>query len=388
MRMAIADLRPQLKNAKYYDDTFRPFHIDTKELLKQLHGDSNNRIYGQLRKACRNLAKVIEIGDITHFDIYAVFDRISFDIKKGLDMQFSRSMEKFLLQLEHGEYTRTMLQLAFSLSSTYALILLELMLQYQGMQKNGIIERELSMEELRFSMDVPEDAYGGRIDNFKRCVLDAAIREINEKTDYRIEPKYGLLRGRYNKVTGFHFVLHLPETKEPEKELPALSDGMEERLRKYGVHWSTARRLAKMPHAEECLQIALEHIREGKARNPASYIKAAIEQDWQGQREAVRMALEAEHRERMGKQERRMDSAAGDAGCPERPLRSLAEIAEGDSPFSEMARKILDRRKKAARSKQASASAGGEATEKAAPKRGTAGKERKGISGRKKAVKE
>ena len=184
--------------------------------------------------------------------------------------------------------------------------------------------------------------------------------------------------GRYNKVTGFHFVLHLPEAKEPEKELPALSDGMEERLREYGVHWSTARRLAKMPHAEECLQIALEHIREGKARNPAAYIKAAIEQDWQGQREAVRMALEAEHRERMGKQERRMDSAAGDAGCPERPLRSLAEIAEGDSPFSEMARKILDRRKKAARSKQASTDAGGDVAEKAAPKRGTAGKERKG----------
>ena len=106
LRMAIADLRPQLRKSKYYDDSFRPFHIDTKDLLEQFHGNSNNRIYEQLREACRNLAKVIEIGDITHFDIYAVFDRISFDIKSGLTLQFSRPMEQFLLQLEQGNYTR------------------------------------------------------------------------------------------------------------------------------------------------------------------------------------------------------------------------------------------------------------------------------------------
>ena len=85
LRMAIADIRPQLRNSKYYDVEFRPFHIDTKDLLEQFQGESNNRIYEQLREACRNLTKVIEVGNAEHFDMYAVFDHISFDIKNGLD---------------------------------------------------------------------------------------------------------------------------------------------------------------------------------------------------------------------------------------------------------------------------------------------------------------
>ena len=206
-------------------------------------------------------------------------------------------------------------------------------------------------------MDVPENAYDGRIDNFRRFVIDSAIREINEKTDYHMEPKYGLLRGQYNKVTGFHFVLHLPKAKELEPEPPAPADGMEERLKKYGIHWNTARRLAKMPHVEGCLQIALENIQKGKAKNPAAYIKAAIEQDWQGQREAIKRALEEEERERREKKkwdlERiGMSPQIEDFKEPEEQEARLEEIAKGKSPFSEIARKILSRRKEATHSEQ------------------------------------
>ena len=296
------------------------------------------------------MGSYVQIGTAKDHTLFPVFDMIKFSVKEGLFIQFHRSMKKFLLDLEQGNYTRSLLRLAFSLSSTYALILLELMLQYQGRQKDGRIERDLDMEELRFSMDVPENAYGGRIDNFRRRVLDAAIREINEKTDYHIEPKYGLLRGQYNRVTGFHFVLHLPEVKEqePSDEEPSFC-GMEERLKKYGIHWSTARRLSKMPHVEGCLQIAVENIQKGKAKNPAAYIKAAIEQDWQGQRETVERAMEEEKRERMDKKKGDVEtsgrsSMVEDAKRPEEQ-QSLEEIASSDSPFSELARKILSRRK-------------------------------------------
>lgn len=355
-RLAIADLRPKLKNSLYYDEEFRPFHMTAKEVLDQFQGEDGGErhsLYERIFEAHKNMmGSYVQIGTAKSHTLFPVFDMIKFDVKEGLSIQFHRSMKQFLLDLEQGGYTRSLLRLAFSLSSTYALILLELMLQYQGRQKEGRIERDLDIEELRFSMDVPENAYDGRIDNFRRFVIDSAIREINEKTDYHMEPKYGLLRGQYNKVTGFHFVLHLPKAKELEPEPPAPADGMEERLKKYGIHWNTARRLAKMPHVEGCLQIALENIQKGKAKNPAAYIKAAIEQDWQGQREAIKRALEEEERERREKKkwdlERiGMSPQIEDFKEPEEQEARLEEIAKGKSPFSEIARKILSRRKEA-----------------------------------------
>lgn len=355
-RLAIADLRPKLKNSLYYDEEFRPLHMTAKEVLDQFQGEEGGErhsLYERIFEAHKNMmGSYVQIGTAKSHTLFPVFDMIKFDVKEGLSIQFHRSMKQFLLDLEQGGYTRSLLRLAFSLSSTYALILLELMLQYQGRQKEGRIERDLDIEELRFSMDVPENAYDGRIDNFRRFVIDSAIREINEKTDYHIEPKYGLLRGQYNRVTGFHFVLHLPKDKKQDQELIAPADGMEERLKKYGIHWSTARRLSKMPHVEECLQIAIEDIGKGKAKNPAAYIKAAIEQDWQGQREAIKRALEEEERERREKKkwdlERiGMSPQIEDFKEPEEQEARLEEIAKGKSPFSEIARKILSRRKEA-----------------------------------------
>lgn len=360
-RLAIADLRPKLKNSLYYDEEFRPFHMTAKEVLDQFQGEDGGErhsLYERIFEAHKNMmGSYVQIGTAKSHTLFPVFDMIKFDVKEGLSIQFHRSMKQFLLDLEQGGYTRSLLRLAFSLSSTYALILLELMLQYQGRQKEGRIERDLDIEELRFSMDVPENAYDGRIDNFRRFVIDSAIREINEKTDYHIEPKYGLLRGQYNRVTGFHFVMHLPNDKKQDQELIAPADGMEERLKKYGIHWSTARRLSKMPHVGECLQIALENIQKGTAKNPAAYIKAAIEQDWHGQREAVKMALNEEERERIDKKKWDLEavgriSTVEVSHNPEEQRKSLNEIAESDSPFSALARRILSRRKEATHSEQ------------------------------------
>ena len=383
-RLAIADLRPKLKNSLYYDEEFRPFHMTAKEVLDQFQGEEGGErhsLYERIFEAHKNMmGSYVQIGTARNHRLFPVFEEISFNVKDGLFIQFHKHMRKFLLDLEHGGYTKSFLKLAFSLSSTYALILLELMLQFQGMQKNGRIERDLDMEELRFSMDVPENAYGGRIDNFRRRVLDAAIREINEKTDYRMEPKYGLLRGQYNRVKGFHFVLHLPEAKEQEKEPPAPADGIEERLKKYGIHWSTARRLSKMPNVEGCLQIALENIQKGRAKNPAAYIRTAIEQDWQSQREAVKRAMEEEERERSDKKKWDLEATQRAfmveySNRTEEKRQSLEEIAKGDSPWAGLAKKILNRRKEAANDgqEQEHTETEGAGAEEATPKKGTAG---------------
>ena len=319
-RLALADLRPKLKNSLYYDEEFRPFQMPVKEVMELFEeaGIERDGMYARLKQSCKNMFKShFALMEGKDFELCHVFEKIKFTAKEGLFIQFHKDMKKLLLDLEQGNYTRTFLRLSFSLSSTYSLILLELMLQYQGMKKDGVIERDLTVEELRFSMDVPENAYGGRIDNFKSRVIDAAIAEINEKTDYYIEPKYGLNHGKYNKVTGFHFVLHL------------------------------------MPQAEENLAIALKHIDNGEAKNPAAYIKSAIEQDWNGQREAMQRALEEEKREREDKkkwdrQAHGIDGSGDIQPVPESPPRQkfderklLDKVSENDPLLAEAAEKLL-----------------------------------------------
>ena len=88
--------------------------------------------------------------------------------------------------LVEGGYTTVNIEQIFKLTSTYAVRLIELCLQYRNMTKGNVIERKLTIEEIRFYLNVPEDAYAGRLDHFRQRVLDDPIAEIERITDFRM----------------------------------------------------------------------------------------------------------------------------------------------------------------------------------------------------------
>ena len=224
-RLAIANLNPKLKNSEYYDEEFPTFHLSTEEVISTFQGNNGNdhRIYEKLSFAAQNMVESsVRIGDMDSFIAFPVFDMIKFNSKDGLTVVFNRHMKPLLLNLEKGNYSRFYLQLAFELSSKYSLILLELILQFRGFRKYDnekkcdIIERKLTPEELRFSLDVDEKKYKLTHD-FIKYVIDPAIKEINEKTNYYIEPKYKIERGRYRKIKAFVFTMILPDADAKSK---------------------------------------------------------------------------------------------------------------------------------------------------------------------------
>ena len=99
-------------------------------------------------------------------------------------------------------FTKIEMQQIFILSSTYAMRLLELLLQYHSTAKNGIIEREIDIDDLRKKLNVPEDAYKGRIGNFRKKVLDSPINDINTHTKYYVD--YSVIKQGRN-VKSFKF---------------------------------------------------------------------------------------------------------------------------------------------------------------------------------------
>lgn len=213
-RLALSACNPEFKGSKFYDTEFKPFHLDALE-VRNLFDQEDKRIYEKLTFACHNMVKsYIEVGNAKEFLLFPVFEYIEFSVEKGLDLKFNARMKPFILELSQGNYTQSFLQLSFALSGKRALTLLELMLQYRGKAKGGIIERTIDVDELRFAFDVDDNAYKGRMNNFKQIVLNPAIKEINEKTDYYIDPEYDILYGRYKAIKSFTFRMRVPKNEK------------------------------------------------------------------------------------------------------------------------------------------------------------------------------
>ena len=126
-------------------------------------------------------------------------------------MKFNPDMIPWLLELADRTFTKIPFEIVWQLESKYSVRLLELVLQYQNTKTH---ERTVTMEELRRCLSVPDGAYKKMV-NFKSRVLDSSIKEINEKTAYKVEYE-NVKDGR--KVVGFKFKLHLPAELKAEKQ--------------------------------------------------------------------------------------------------------------------------------------------------------------------------
>lgn len=212
--LALQDVNPHLSaNDKFYDTEFKETHIPPGE-LKRIMG--NGAYLPLLDEACDKLTTrnvCLREGD-DKFTYYPIFEFIHYEKGDGLRIQFNNRMRDFILDIfESGHpYTRINMKQIFYLGSSYAMRMLEIMLQFQGMKCNNIIKRRILINDLRFMLNVEEDKYP-RINDFKRFVIDIAVKEINDNTQYTISYEVE----KYNrKIIAFTFFLDCSETVSRE----------------------------------------------------------------------------------------------------------------------------------------------------------------------------
>lgn len=184
--LGLMTLNPHLsKNDKHFDKEFAEYVIPTSDLIK-LFG--NHYYLNDLQAECDKLfdAKITLNYTDGDFDLIHVFDVMKYKSKDGLHIQFDQKMKPYLLDLVNGGYTVINIEQIFKLTSTYAVRLIELCLQYRNKTRGSVIERKLTERDIRFFLNVPEDAYVGRMSNFRKKVLDEPIEEITKKTDFRM----------------------------------------------------------------------------------------------------------------------------------------------------------------------------------------------------------
>ena len=175
----------------------------------------NKKYYSTLKDICRDFAKkTVEIKGVEDgdYEIYPVFAELSYKKSKGLTLEFNSKMAPWLLELADKPFTKLPFEQVWALRSSYAIRILELVLQYQNTKTH---ERIISLDDLKQYLGMPLDSYEGRTDMFRRRVVEGSVKDINEKTSYKVEYE-NVKDGR--KIVGFKFKLHLPAELKKEKQ--------------------------------------------------------------------------------------------------------------------------------------------------------------------------
>jgi plasmid replication initiation protein len=214
--IGLRDIAPKLtsKNTPWQGGhkDFPHTFIPAKDLI-EIFG--NDKYYNTLKNICRDFAKkTVEIKGVEDgdYEIYPVFAELSYKKSKGLTLEFNSKMAPWLLELADKPFTKLPFEQVWALRSSYAIRILELVLQYQNTKTH---ERIISLDDLKQYLGMPLDSYEGRTNTFKQRVIDKSVSDINEKTSYKIECD-NVKDGR--KIVGFKFKLYLPAELKKEKQ--------------------------------------------------------------------------------------------------------------------------------------------------------------------------
>jgi plasmid replication initiation protein len=135
--------------------------------------------------------------------------KIAYREKSGaVYFQFSTDLIPLITNLKEY-FTSYYLSQTSDFSSTYATRLFELLMQWKSTNAIPV----MALHELRNSLGVEENQYK-LVADFKKRVLDIAVNQINEATDYKIEYEQHK-EGRT--ITGFSFKFKLKRSKSKAK---------------------------------------------------------------------------------------------------------------------------------------------------------------------------
>lgn len=295
--LGLLELRPQLSEGSGQQE-FDRITIPTPDVIKLFGG--NKAYYQRLKNIARTLqSRLVTVKeDEETFHRINIFREMQFDKKKGgLSIRFNEDMRPYILELAGKPYTKIAAKTIFALSSVYAIRLLELLLEYQNIprfQQNGRIERNITIEDLRFYCNVGNSKYCKKSD-FTRNIVKRPVEEINSSTNYKVSFS---CRKVGRSIVSYDFVMELPavmsdgkdsieqiiestEIAKMEKASRNISgSGMYGELIRHGIGKIVARRLVE-GYSETRIRRNIEYTMSlDKVRNKAAYLRRAIEEDY------------------------------------------------------------------------------------------------------------
>lgn len=299
--LGLMELKPQLSDGNGQAE-FEKIVIPTADVIKLFGGNAS--YYTKLRPIARKLRGrgiTVKEGDESFHDI-SIFRNMQFDKKLGgLVIHFNDDMRPYILELQGKPYTRIAAKTIFSLSSMYAIRLMELMLDYQNIptfRKSHVIRRSIDVAELRFYCGIGDTKYR-KVTDFTKNVVQKPCAEINASTPYEIE--FAVIREGRN-VKGYSFVMRTPvhedevdtveqiveikqterleKTRRAGRLIDSPNADLYELLISYGVGKIIARRLVKNYARERIVNNIRYAIEKSNVKKMGAYVRIAIEEDY------------------------------------------------------------------------------------------------------------
>lgn len=195
------------------DEDFKEYEIPVAELFADVYGGKD---YKTIKKTLESLiSRTISILEDGNFTVYSLFAKGSYLTKENtIRIKINSEIKHHFLELKKIHYTKYNLMEFLTLSSTYSQRLFEFLKSWENCQST-----QIAVEELHSILGVQE-VYKKNFFDFKRRVLDPALKEINKKTS--LEYSWKPLKFK-NKVTQIIFI-----NSKPQKETQDQSKDQEE----------------------------------------------------------------------------------------------------------------------------------------------------------------
>jgi hypothetical protein len=252
------------------------FEVD----VMQINGlaDIHTHDYERLKKSLIKLIQpVILRDDPKHFMALAPVTSIDIDVPNGLyKFELQPKVVKLLEQTDY--FTKLHLSEFNPLQSKHSIVIYEWLKRYENAPKIP----KISMEELR-KITNTSDVYPNFTD-FKRFVLEVAVKEINKHTDYTVS--YTAIKGKARtrlKVSEIQFEFKQKELSKEDTDVQKDATSEIERINVADAISKAERVLSKHYRVDDSYRLQYEQLkREFCAASEEDYYKATQIIDYGG----------------------------------------------------------------------------------------------------------
>ena len=303
------------------DEDFQEYVIKIDALAEMFGIEKGNGQYERTHEAAKELLrKPLDLSKGKSREFVTWLDYVKYQEGKGeVIVSFHKALKPYLLQLKE-HFTQYQLPSIAKFRGQYSARFYELLKRREYQGDGGQFWVKYSILELRMILDIPDSEYS-RINDFRRYVVDASMKEIQEFSDLKIVDCQYLKTGR--KFTDIKIYAEPKSAKErqadeaqmelellAEQEAQPANEAVDALLA-LGISEDTARKWARKFGKGRILRnvaYTLAMKEAGQVKSPILYLSKAIEQDygkgWEDERQKQQEAQkEAKKRERTKEQE-------------------------------------------------------------------------------------
>lgn len=315
-RLSIAEQRLVLLLAaeiEQEDSDFKDYELKVNEFTKMFGLESDKSIYEKVEQAADNLlGKVITLQEGKDVEKTVWLSYVKYTKGSGtVVIRFDKSLKRYLLQLQ-GHFTQYNIKHVIGFKSQYSIRLYELLKMEVFKAKHGKVVKVFELKDLRDFLGVEKKEYTA-FDNFKRRVINPAVKEISTQTDLNILNVENIRTGR--KINRIIFTVQvLPEQQVREKQQALLEEDSEKSgveshpiiasLVAFGFSLDIAKAYKNkygVRQIERNIAYTLAKQQEGIVKDLPAYLNKAIKDDMGGAWEVTQAKADQDRTEKQAR---------------------------------------------------------------------------------------